>query len=149
VVGLSFAVLPNTNLLLATTSGVEKLVLLIEVKMANSESGSKETTCNLLGHVSAIPHSVLTLSLLVAARCDEEVFINPCELASLGSVVTRASHDFTFGSGIEVHHFTALADNTKSLAVRVPSHGSAEVGQIFKHHSGLLVFDIPDSHGKI
>jgi hypothetical protein len=48
VVGLSFSILPNTNLLLTATSGVKNLVLLVEVKMANTKSCSKEATCELL-----------------------------------------------------------------------------------------------------
>lgn len=146
---LCFSVLPNADLLLTTTSGVEKLVLLVEVEVTNTKTSSKESSCNLLGKISAIPNSIFTFSLLVTARGDEEVFINPCEFACLWTCVSNCLHDAALHSRIEVQHHTLLANNTEGLTIGVPSHASGKIGEVVKHHGGLLIFDIPNSYSKI
>jgi len=88
-----------------------------------------------LSDVTPVEHRILSFRSLIAARCDEEVLIDPGDLTVLWPGVRQSLYDTVLNARVKVQELTTLADNTESFTVRVPSHTSGKIGQRLKEHS--------------
>jgi hypothetical protein len=87
-------------------------MLLIDVEMTDTETCSKVATSNFLAIISPVEHRILSFSCLIAARCYEEILINPCDLAILWPGVRQSLDNTVLNAGVKVQELTTLADNT-------------------------------------
>ena len=88
-------------------------MLLVHVEMTDTET---------------VEHRILSFRSLIAARCDEEIFIDPGDLTVLWPGVRQSLDDTVLNARVKIQELTTLADNTESFTVRVPSHTSGEIG---------------------